>query len=149
MLLLSRNDEQLVALREQIRRAGRRVHWTRTGLVAALTAPVVLLALAIVEGTVKLPFALESMQIACLFFLGALAVVFPSVAAYRYARIRRLRGAVAALSPAQRADLLAPLQRDTDDDTRRIASRLIRELGISTEVSPAAAAEGRGDEPAA
>src|SRR5262245_28136144 len=66
---------------------------------------------------------------------------------YRAAHLRRLRGALATLSPEERRQALLPLLTDAIPDTRELAQPLLRDGELNTELTPTAAPEGRGDEP--
>jgi hypothetical protein len=68
-------------------------------------------------------------------------------AAIRALRGRKIRRAVAALSPEQQAEALLPLRSDASGDARKIAAGLIRELRVPAELTPATPPAGRGDEP--
>src|SRR5205085_11637799 len=66
----------------------------------------------------------------------------------------QLRRRITELPPEQRRAVVMPLARETSGDAWRIVYPLSRELRNAlppkrTEVTPAAALEGRGDEPAA
>lgn len=75
------------------------------------------------------------------------AVLGLSVAfGYRWQRRRQLRKRMAALSPCERSNTLLALQEETGDTAKLVAS-LRREFGIPTEITPAVAPDGRGDEP--
>ena len=79
------------------------------------------------------------------FLMGA-ALACPIAVLGRWVRRRRLHQRLTVLSPAQRADILLPLGDERLGDTRKIAASLARGLRISTELTPAAAPDARGDE---
>jgi len=65
---------------------------------------------------------------------------------YRRLCVRRLRKTLARLTPEQRLLVLRPLQGDPEPDTRALVQPLLREFGLSTELTPSSAPTGRGDE---
>jgi hypothetical protein len=164
------DQQQIAALREKIRRAGLLSRALRLGiaaLVLLVTAGWILwqqelTRIDVVTGPApRAPGpapALWREGPAWAKFLdqwhGALAVgAAASLAALACLKIvspwlRRLvlRAKLAALPDEQRAQVLRPLQQDRSRDTRKLASALARDLGLPTEVTPASAPGGRGDE---
>jgi hypothetical protein len=78
-------------------------------------------------------------------FVG-LVVAVPVALLHRWVRRLQLGRALAALSPEQRAEVLVPLREEPVGDTRKIVAALARDLRVPTELTPASAPVGRGDE---
>jgi hypothetical protein len=167
------DEQQIAALREEIRRAGRLVCCSRwmTGCAAA---------------TLLLPLAVRAIDtaftvirhvvigIACgppggnsrvygsqvvhpsLAFIwsGSVGAVLLLAAAmgwlvalgYRRSRLKPLRLVIATVPFQDRAAALVPLSRERLRDTRKLVAPLLREIGIHTEITPAAAPDARGYE---
>jgi hypothetical protein len=110
------SEEQIAALREQVRGAG--------------------------EAVAHLRHRLEHTWWSWFFF----SLTRPVAVAYRLARLGQLRRRLTALTPSERAAVLLPLRQEVGD-TRKIVRPLLRQLSIPTELTPADAPTGRGDEP--
>jgi hypothetical protein len=68
-----------------------------------------------------------------------LVIASASAALYRMQRTAQLRRRLAALSPAERAAVLVPLEATARGDTRKIVAPLIQDFASPTEVTPVAA----------
>jgi hypothetical protein len=78
--------------------------------------------------------------------LGSCITALVTVSGYRLHRRARLRRRLRELSrQAGRACVLVPLYEE-GGETRKIVAPLLREFGIPTELTPASAPTGRGDE---
>ena len=144
-------EPDLAALRERIRRAARTTRMLRLG-VSVLAIPVAWRALATPTcfWTAVRWYDRMSLDLYVDWLLPAallVGILSGLLCAARYRQLRRtqLRHALAALSPAQRAEVLLPLQ-SKRGDTRKIVAPLLREFGLPTELTPATSPEGRGDE---
>jgi hypothetical protein len=76
-------------------------------------------------------------------------VAFPQPVLLRQRHQGRLRRKLATLPAPQRSAVLLPLRGEGGEDMRKITASLLRNFGLPTEVSPAGAPAGRGDEPTA
>src|SRR5262249_38998882 len=56
------------------------------------------------------------------------------------------RRSLETMAPEDAARVLAPLQHDAGEDTRALATSLLRDLGLGKEIVPAAPREGHGNE---
>jgi len=142
----------MAAVRSEVRRlaAGvgdvRRTLWRTFGLLAGLGG----LALALAGRVDGLCFWLFLVA----FGAGFFAVMLAGLAGLLLGGCRaQLRRQLETLPTEQRREALLPLARYSEGDTLRIVEPLLRELSAArtrrTEVAPAAAAAGRGDEPSA
>lgn len=146
---------EIAAIRKRIRSAGKSSRFIRWALVAAGAVGGGAWSAHQVIGWQYLTWsdsgwaacaALTLLGTTALSGLAAAALAVPVAAAYREARrilfSRRLRS----LTPSERGDILVPLREESAFDSNTIARELIRQLGVSTEVAPASAPVGRGDE---
>src|SRR5262245_60293255 len=155
----------LAALREQVRQAGEEVAEMRVECVveAALgLLPVLFVILPPLAGLFVLPWDggwagnAERVQLLSALCGGVLVVSLAvyagaaGAAALRRWRLGRgLRFVTAAMAREPCAAALLPLRADRCGDTRKIATRLLRDIELSTEVAPAPGSRGRGGEVAA
>ncbi len=148
-------DADPVALREEIRRAGRRatalwvlaaggptaaagwLAWRLSGVRPSDSPP---LPLGVSAGLLSAVAVLGTGALAG-WAIGALLV-----AAYRRRRRRQLRRRLAPLAPAAVEALLLPLARDRLDETRSLAYSLFRDARRGSELAPSAAGDGSGQE---
>ena len=151
------DEQQIAALREEIRLAGK----VTRGIRAGLAAPVVALVLLLVAATLE--FASHFRYVPFRVLLGGFApvlgrdvlagasvvllVAYPVALSYRSWRRLRLYKKLSALPQEQRAAVLVPLRTEKVGDTRKIVEPLIRQFRLPTELAPAAAPDARGDEP--
>lgn len=143
-------DNEIAALREEMRRAGastRNARWTAAAVIAAPLAAigaVGLLFSAFYGGVVGVLSGLI-----CVAAVVVMAAAFGAVLTSEVCRglhERRLGRKLVALPPADRAYLLHPLVHGPEGDTRTIAESLMRKFAPATELAPAAAPDARGDE---
>jgi hypothetical protein len=144
------SSRQLVALRDEVQGSGRlTARLRRVGAVAgAVGAPLLLLLGLAMIGTGwvagwEVLAVLGTMGLAV-----GLGVGVPVSLALLRERRSQLRRQLIGLSPEQKLAVLVPLH-EARGDTRRIVAPLLRELRAGTELTPAPAPGGRGDEPAA
>lgn len=148
-------EERLAALRQEIRRSGEetrdmRLHtWSGLwlGALGLLTAAmgVVLFATHWSRDTTAVMAAVSFT------WLGAtgtlLGGVVPLLAlGYRTEHRDRLRRMLKPLPREEQWGVLLPLRNHPTGDTRKIVRPLLRDLGLPTELAPAAPPEGRGAE---
>jgi hypothetical protein len=132
-------DQQIGALREEVRRAGKRSGSLRRALSLGLS----LAALGLTAGGIVQAihadneFTFLLVQAAVISGVGALAcgllTAASAAALYRRARESRLSAQLARSAPVERADLLRSLQVDASSDVRKIAARLMRDLPLGAE----------------
>jgi hypothetical protein len=158
-----RPDISPAALREQIQRAGadvlehraRGFLWAMLPMLSLLCLPMAALCASVgyappaygdtLPEAVRYFYTLAAagggltglVGVGCLSALGAAAT-------RRHLYERRLCSALRPMPSDQRAAVLLPLRAHPTEDVRKIVSRLIRDVGLPGEVSPAL--EGRGDE---
>lgn len=152
MMLPTRGENAIAApalLRREIERAGHRTSRLRViGAVAGLT-PMLLLTL--LGGVFESGFQHPGFMILAAGFFGAfgcgvgLAVGVPASISLFLERKKALRRQLAQLPLEQRLEVLLPLQ-EARGDTGRLVAPLLREFGTATELTPASAPVGRGDE---
>jgi hypothetical protein len=151
-------EDQIAGLREEIRQAGARVGRIQAVAAFLLGLPVALLVLTLFYLGSRFydkPIDAAAWQVAAV-PTGSVgvAVLFAWPLSAAIAQARRVDWCyefldrLAELLPAAQAEVLVPLLKDSDDCTRKLAVPLFRELGYPTEISPAPAPAGRGDEPA-
>jgi hypothetical protein len=149
-----REDRQIAALREEIRQSGKSTLALRlavgvsfvfpalcfAGLGAASLAFCSMDATPVSEGVVPMLYGLAA--------AGSLWIMLalPAAFCYRAARLRHFRRRLNALSPEARVEVVLPLRTERLGDTRKIVAPLLRDFGIPTELTPAAAPGARGDE---
>ena len=146
------NEKQTAELRKEIRRAG-----ADTGRVRNLLTAGGCLTLALILGLViaavgwRDPYA--PLAIGIWLLIGAVpalligrAVACGVAARYRNSYRDRLRRILSPMTPAERSTVLRPFERVEEDDTCAIVAPLLREFSLTTEVTPAAAPNARGDE---
>jgi hypothetical protein len=75
-----------------------------------------------------------------------IGVALPLAAIRRGQQRRRFQDRLRALPRSEQFALLQPLESSDDDDTRKIAVALARNLPRPAEVAPAPAPDARGDE---
>ena len=151
-------EQQIAALREEIRRAGKVTGGIRVGLAAPVVALVLLAVVGCLGprydyGAEIHPLLSEALQLAACYVLGGAAVVlliaYPVALSYRGWRCLRVYEKLSGLPQEQRAAVLVPLRTEKLGDTRKIVEPLIRQLRLRTELMPASAPDARGDEPSA
>ena len=144
------DEQQIAALREEVRRAGRSTQtarWIMGGVVSIPAAAVALTGLvfaalyggwggvvtgflcAAISGTVMIAAAALSVGALCHFYYS-----------------RRIARWLAEKPSSVRVDVLQPLLRDPLGDTRNIADWLLTEFGVPAELAPASAPDACGDE---
>jgi hypothetical protein len=144
-------EEQIAALRKRIQDAGMASRCLRlavggliSGPLASLLALLAATALSTEPGapTARSEIFLDAAGALVFFSVAitalAMGVAMRAAAGYRRRRTAQVRRALAALPPAQRAEVLLPLRSEPLSDTRRIVEPLLRDLETPTEVSPAA-----------
>jgi hypothetical protein len=168
------SEEQIAALQARIRRAGERTRQLRRlVLVVLLLALGSLLVVRITQiwtfyrdwfavdrvingspGWFRPPvrdWLQWAVTVSGLRFLGWGLVSFllaaSAAAVYRGRRRTALHRELRDLSPSEAAQVLRPLELDSLGDTRKIVAGLTRRLRVPSELSPAEAPTGRGDEP--
>src|SRR5437764_7128731 len=124
-------EPDLTALREEIRRTGASLRVGRCALLGGLLLVPIWMALN------DCVFLREEPGISwsiVLFLLAACSLVAwvgpPLVAGARRFRRRRLRARLSRLAPAERAEVLLPVMKAGDSETRRLVLPLLREFGI-------------------
>ncbi len=137
------------SLRRQIRKAGDEVRIARQGAFGCL---MVLVALFGALASCNLaPGVISVLPLWALYtLLGALVAAGAALAlsaGVRLGHLARLRNLLGDEVPSLRSEVLLPMQAEPQPETRRIVQRLVRELGIPSEITPAAPPQGRGDEP--
>jgi hypothetical protein len=154
-------DQEIAAVREQIRDTGHLVRFIRMAIVI----PVILFTLGLalfvlafvtsdhrdsVSAPMKLTLATVLQVAGPILLWGGLiggCLAFTAAAVVGAIRAGQIRRALAALSPEQQAEALLPLRQEVRGDAGRFVAGLIRELRVPTELTPAVPPAGRGDEP--
>ena len=132
-------EQQIATLRDEIRRAGRSHRRLAWGYI---------LCMATLLGVVSLSSHVPPCVRADLVLGGGLVLVMlaAAVLGYPWLRGRRLLPMVRTLTPDQAQRLYASLPA-TDQASRMILTLLVREIGATTELTPAAGPpDARGDE---
>jgi hypothetical protein len=153
-------EEQVAALRAQVQRAGQTTLIVRVGLPC-------LVALALILGVFPWaailrdlftgrmpgsgpPFLLMAViGYAVNGFCLGVPLAFPLALLYRRLRRAQLRRCLMELPPEQQVIVVEPLRSAARGDTRKILDGLVRDLRLPTELAPAPAPAGRGDEASA
>lgn len=142
----SASDLQIAALREDVRRSGHLVAYSRR------VGGAILLLASVAEGASQVlrhgwtVFTVPQLLAFVIVFGSGTILAAVSIPARRRRRaIRSLAEKLAALTPGQRDDVFSSLQSERGE-TRRIVSDLARHYGAS-EVAPAQTPVARGDEP--
>jgi hypothetical protein len=152
------SEEQIAALREEIRQTGYASRRMRLGCLGCLLffALAGCLPAAIEWGTPDhtSPASTageEFVRVVGWFLLlataGSIGAAMAIAALEREHRRVLLARRLAELSPTQQAELLLPLTRDPVADTRMIVKPIAQRLKAQGELTPADAPAGRGDEP--
>lgn len=145
-------DDRLVALRQEIHRAGADTRRVRNLLTAGgcLTFALIL-GLVVAAFSWRDPFA--PLVVALWLLIGVIpalligsAVASGVAARYRDSYRARLRRILSPMTLAERSAVLQPLERVEERDTCAIVAPLLREFGLPSEVTPAAPPDARGDE---
>lgn len=165
-------EKHILALQAEVRRAGRLVccsRWFAGGAAAALLLPLAARTLDaaftsiryVVIGYACGPSASRtfcrpeivhpSQAFVWSRSLGAVVLVavalgWVTALVYRRLKLRAKSSQLGTVPPEERSSALVPLCADRLRDTRGIVSSLIREAGLRTELTPAAAPNARGDE---
>ena len=144
------DEAQIATLQREVRRAGQqtfdlRVKWVNWGVGILAVVSLATLLLAYVPGLELVAFV-GCMAVPAGVLIGLFGLAGGT--AWRRSKREALARQLSRISASDRAAVLLPLRKELLVDTRAIAEALIRELGVSTELSPAAAPDGRGDEPA-
>lgn len=151
---------QIARLRGEIRTRGlmicrmrsflRKVFWRSLGIVlCGLSALFAVMVIVTGPGAAvdAAKFVLQTAAILLTVPLVAAALLmFPAPSVSRRFAVRHLRACLDELPRGALRDLLLPLTRDPDADTRQIATSLARGTRLSSELAPAAASDARGDE---
>jgi len=150
------NDEQqIAALREEIRWAGKLTGGLRVGLAAPVVGLVLLAVVSVLlasypYGTDPPDYYFQELMLAGRYVLGGAAVVllvaYPVALSYRSWLRLRLYKRLSVLRQEQRAEVLIPLRTDKVGDIRKLVEPLIRQFRLRTELAPAAMPDARGDE---
>jgi hypothetical protein len=150
------DEQQIVALREEIWRAGRDantmqergIRWA--GILAVAVAVVVGAAVAL-KGDWRVAWFVGAVSATVVGYLafhallvGALATTAPFISWKLHRDRKNFQSRLVALPTEDRAAVLLPLR--NDPLARRLAMPLLREFGLPTELSPATAPDARGDE---
>jgi hypothetical protein len=142
-------EMQVVAVQHQVRRVGEATRALRRHCFAwpfGLWAFLLFVALYVVVSTGAVP-ATGGVLILVLGGVGSCAGVAALAASfYRWLKRRALADALEALAPHEQRQVLLSLKEDPVPYTRRIASDLLRRVGLPSEVSPAPSPVGRGTE---
>jgi hypothetical protein len=162
--VIGATKNQVVRLQEAVRDAGASVRWVRLRwLRASLAGTVILLLVAIpaslmasLMGLIAPPwlprFASDAWLMDGLFAgilsagLASSALGLAVAARRRKALCNRLQERLEALPARDREQVLGGLRHEALADTRLIVKPLLRAAGMPTELSPASAPPGRGDE---
>jgi hypothetical protein len=154
------DEQQIAALREEIRLTARmmadlqrrhlrpRIIWSGVG--AAVVGSLVALMIHRPNYLVVLVFAhaFAFPMIAGIVGIAVHAEAMSQLAAQHHARRQRLVERFHLLPSDQVAAALRSLRSDAEADVRELAKRLLREVDLRTELAPAVASEGFGNEPA-
>lgn len=146
------SDERIAALREEIRRAGRRTmelraKWLCRGAASFLALELLMWVLAALIPGLG-PLALLGLTAAPVGILAVLCA-FPGAILWRAGEREALARRLVQTPEAERGAVLLPLRSEESRDTRAIAEALILQLGVPTEPSPDDSPTGRGDETSA
>ncbi len=148
-------ENDIRALQDQLRRAGRSVRRLRMGIFGTVAG---LLLAHLVWLFIDYPWpgidrrdlVAPYLQWGATFVGVGFVVALPFAALLRRWRRRRMRSVLAGIPPDQRALVLLPLQH-AGGDLRRIVTPLLREFGLRTEIAPSGppARQGREVSPGA
>jgi hypothetical protein len=165
-------DSHITALQAEIRRAGRLVccsRWITGGAAAVLLLPLAVWRLEAAFTTIRYVITgyacgpsgsraycrpevvypsqafVWSRSVGAVLLIAAV-LGWVTALAYRQLKLRQLRFRLATVPPEDRTSALVPLCADRLRDTRKIVKSLIREAGLSTELTPAAAPDAHGNE---
>ena len=149
------DEQEIAALREEIRQAGERTLAIRR----AISSSILGLAFFVVWACFTAhndyaedarAFLHRTQLLAAMYGFGGLGaaviLAYPAALAYRTWRRSQLRRQLASLTPNQRADVLSPLLGMGRGDARKIVEPLLREFHPQTEVTLATVPAARGDE---
>jgi hypothetical protein len=134
------SEEQIAALREDVRSAGDAVRRVRLAFVIGAA---VCFTLGLISAGGMVAEFVGGMG----FSAAWIAMTGIGAAWIWYLERGRLRLLLRALPAAQQAEVLLPLRAAPRLDTRSLARSLLRELQPRNEPTPAAAPAGRGNEP--
>ena len=135
-------ERRIAGLRAVIQSTGVGAAWLRWGIVASLGSTLLLFALALIAGTAG---SLAGYLWSAVVIAAGVAAALLFTVGYRTLRCREIAGTLSQLTQQEREAILVPL-RDQGGDTQKLVAPLLRRFGMPTEVSPAAAPPGRGDE---
>lgn len=152
------SEESVAALRAEWRKAGRATYWLRIAIRLSIMVALLLVLgrdLLLMRQAADQGKPLDGIQLALLgvpcFFVVAATVAAGTAAivagCYRSYCGKALGKKLGGLSPQQRVETLQSLQSEKGD-TRQMVEPLLRDFRLASEVTPAAALAGRGDEPA-
>jgi hypothetical protein len=147
-------DHRAAVLQCEIRRAGDATDRVRCALWCAVVVPFGGLIISggvfgLSTGAGLAALLTETLAgCAAAFAFGTLASV-PLSWLYRRLRGAQMRRALREIPRQHAADILLPLRHDRTGDTRKLAASLLRHVQVPSELVPAIAAGGRGDEPVA
>ena len=149
------DDEQIAALREEIRQAGRSVRRLRltvgvcVGLLV-IAAMEVMFQIEWAHGRDGRPAFLEhAMMLSATLFLAiccSCLVALPAAAAWGWVRRITLAHRLSGLAPAATVEVLLPLRNAAQPDTAGLVESLLRQFRLPSELAPAPAPDARGDE---
>lgn len=159
------DQQQIAALREEIRRAGKWVRDLRFAAGGTILGFALLLALVAVVGNLLHfsdeddPLTIASLiipqwiaaPVACasVGLIGVVCIALPLAAGVRALWRLRIGRRLSRLNEHDRAAVLLHLGSGERDDTRKVVAGLARRFNLSAEVIPAAAPDARGDEASA
>jgi hypothetical protein len=158
------DEQQIAALREEIRKAGRRIRRVRW-LLALVPAPILAawafwLFLYVAEWRNPDPnpwgWRLQPMHLLGSAVMGgatgaavlfaSLPVAFAMAAIYRSWCRRHAHASLEALRPDDRLAVLLPMRNAAEGDARRVVEALVRDFRLSLEITPARASDAHGNE---
>jgi hypothetical protein len=155
-------DEQIAAMRGEIRRAGEWVLHLRYAVGGTILGFALLLALVAVVGNLLHfsdeadPLTIASLIIpqwiaapvasASVGLIGVVCIALPMAAGVRALWRLRIGRRLSRLNEHDRAAVLLHLGSGERDDTRKVVAGLARRFKLPAEVIPAAALDARGDE---
>src|SRR5262249_32497315 len=97
-------------------------------------------------GTPHWPEVLLAAELVIAFGIGLVSIALPLAVVRRVVYRSLLRRRLAGLPSLQAAEVLLPLREERLADTRKLVGALARDLRVPTELTPASAPTGSGDE---
>jgi hypothetical protein len=144
-------QREIALLQARVRQAGSETQTLRYELLGGLWIAALGLLFYMVQRSLSVADQVIGVLTALLVLGGfgagpAWITALPLAAGFRVLQRRRLRRVLETIPPERLAEALFPLQHDPDWDTRKLVAPLLRQFRIPTELIPAAAPSGRGDE---